>query len=159
MPDWNEIKKQYIKGGVTYSQLSKKFNVGLSALKQQAAKGKWTLLRDKANEITDLKTIEKVAKENSKYGEKLYKVADLLLDKLQTVINDNSYLNPQNIRHYTAALRDLKDIGHIKSAADIREQEARIARLQKEVDNNAESVNSVVQVEFTGGDNVEELSE
>lgn len=159
MPDWNEIKKEYIKGGTTYARLSEKHKVGLSALKQRAVKEKWTDLRDRAAEITNQKTIEKIAKENSKYGAKLYQVADILLDKLKSVIENNAFLTPQNIRHYTAALRDLKDIKNIRSTSDIREQEARIAKMEHDVSSGKEQADSVVIVEFTGGENVEELSE
>jgi len=39
----------------------------------------------------------------------------------------------QEIRHLTSALKDLREIKGQKSEADMREQEARIAKLEREV--------------------------
>ena len=40
-------------------------------------------------------------------------------------------LNSQSMKHLSGVLKDIKDIHMIKSEADLREQEARIAHLER----------------------------
>ena len=42
--------------------------------------------------------------------------------------------NTQALKHITSALKDIKDIQMIKSDADLREQEARIANLRRQAE-------------------------
>ena len=43
-------------------------------------------------------------------------------------------MDSQTIKHFTSALKDLRDIKGVKSDADMREQEARIANLRKQAE-------------------------
>ena len=47
-------------------------------------------------------------------------------------------IDSQSLKHFTSALKDLKDIKGIKSDIDLREQEARIAKLQKDAQEEAQ---------------------
>ena len=48
-------------------------------------------------------------------------------------------------RDITGAIKDLEDILHVKSAADLQEQEARIAKLRREAEGDTtESVKIVI---------------
>ncbi len=57
-------------------------------------------------------------------------------------------LKPRDI---TGAIKDIEDILHIKSEADMREQEARIKNLQKQVDED--SVDRKITVHIEGNAN------
>ncbi len=45
-------------------------------------------------------------------------------------------IDSQSLKHYTSALKDLKDIKGVKSDIDLREQEARINKLIKDAESN-----------------------
>ena len=68
-------------------------------------------------------------------------VADKLLTKIERAVDalEDDALETQQFRQIAASLKDIKDIQMIRSDADMREQEARIANLQKQAnkDDNA----------------------
>ena len=61
-------------------------------------------------------------------------VADRLLAKIEAIVDaeDAQTMTPKDIRALTAAVGDLKEIMDIRSKADAREQEARIANLERQ---------------------------
>jgi hypothetical protein len=63
-------------------------------------------------------------------------VADKLLNKISEIVEVfpiESVASTQALKHLTSALKDLREIKGIKSDADMREQEARIRNLEKQV--------------------------
>jgi hypothetical protein len=60
-------------------------------------------------------------------------VAAKLLGKISELM-DTVPLDTQSMKHLTSALKDLKDIKGFKSDADMREQEARIRNLERQVE-------------------------
>ena len=60
------------------------------------------------------------------------------------------YDDPDSIKKLTSAIKDLKDIKGIKSDADIREQEARIKKLQREAERDNDAT-SDIEVVFKAG--------
>ncbi len=146
MADWNKLKKEYVKGGVSYRQLCEKYNVPFGTLSKVASKENWAALRKKAGEETDTKLVDAVSEQNAKYGKEIYAVADLLLEKLKQAVECTGLLSAQSMRQYTAALRDLKDIKNIRSEADMNEQRARIDKLRKEIDKEDKTGNDGVNV-------------
>ena len=65
---------------------------------------------------------------------KINDVADLLLEKINTTLEMMDVVDSQSIKHFTSALKDIKDIKGIKSDIDLKEQNARIAKLQKDAE-------------------------
>ena len=128
--DWKRIKAEYIAGGTSYRKLAEKYKVSFSTLRKVAAKEQWTDLRNKAGAKTDTKIIESISDKDAKKAVNIIDVADKLLSKIEElaeIVGD-----ADSIKKLTSAIKDLKDIKGIKSDADMREQEARIAKLQKE---------------------------
>lgn len=132
MPDWKAIKAEYIRGGTSYRKLCDKYGVSFSSLRGIAGKEKWTELREQAQHRADTKLVEKVSNEATGKNTKIIDVADKLLDKLNQVLDSMGELNTRSLKDITSALKDLKDIKGFKSAIDLKEQEARIAKLEKE---------------------------
>ncbi len=60
-------------------------------------------------------------------------VANKLLVKISEIM-DEIPLDTQSMKHLTSALKDLKEIKGFKSDADMREQEARIRNLERQVE-------------------------
>jgi hypothetical protein len=69
---------------------------------------------------------------------RLLTVADKLLDKIENTVNTmtdaEAAIDKGTFRSLTSALKDIKDIQGLKPDADVREQEARIAKLRREAD-------------------------
>lgn len=143
MPDWKAIKAEYIRGGTSYRKLCSKYGVSFSSLRAIAGKEKWTELREQAQHKSDIKLVEKVSDESSGKNTKIIDVADKLLDKLNQVLDSMSELNTRSLKDITSALKDLKDIKGYKSAIDLKEQEARIAKLEKEAQAESKEDNEI----------------
>lgn len=132
--DWQTIKAEYVAGGTSYRKLAAKYDVPFSTLKRVAAKEKWCELRERAKAKADTKIINAVSDAAAKKESKVIKAADKLLDKLIETIDTLPAIDSQSLKHFTSALKDLRDIKGVKSDADMREQEARIANLQKQAE-------------------------
>lgn len=146
--DWNAIKAEYIAGGTSYRKLAEKYGVSKTTLERKAKAEKWIELRGQAEDRVETNILNQVTKTKTKNAIKLESVADKALEKiweLLEVANDT-----QSIKHITSALRDIKEVKGIKSAADMREQNARIAKLQAEVNRDDNTVKEI-EVTFSAG--------
>ena len=130
--DWNKIKAEYIAGGTSYRKLAAKYDVPFSNLKNIAIKEQWTHLREQAKNRTTTKLVENIGKQNAKIDDKYYKLVDMLLDKAEELILTTPIWQPTGLKELATTMKYLKECKGVKSEADIREQEARIAKLQKE---------------------------
>lgn len=147
--DFNRIKSEYIAGGTSYKKLSEKYGVSISAIKRAAKREGWVELRDRARAKADAKLTSSIGAQNANTAKKLNDVADKLLDKMSNILDRFETLDSQTIKHFTSALKDIKDIKGIKSAADVREQKARIKKLERECDSEALGT---VKIVFEGED-------
>lgn len=148
--DWKKIKAEYIAGGTSYRKLAKKYDVSLTTLQRYATKEKWTDLRQQAEVKTDAKIVDSVSKKQAAKADKIIDVADMLLDKI-TELAAMGVTDTQGLKHLTSALKDLKEIKGFKSDADMREQEARIAKLVKEATATDDTTNEIA-ITIEGGD-------
>lgn len=147
--DWNVIKAEYIAGGTSYRTLAKKYNVSATTLTRLAIKEKWVELRQQAESKAEAKMVEVVSKTKSKTNIKINEVADKLIEKMNATIDKLDVIDGQTLKHFTSALKDLKDITGHKSDLDVREQEARIAKLQKDAEK--EEKDNEIEVVIGGG--------
>lgn len=131
MANWKKIKAEYIAGGTSYRKLAEKYGVSFSTLRKVAAKEQWTDLRNKAGAKRDTKIIDSVSQKEAKKATDITDVADKLLGKILE-ITEGGVLDPDSIKKLTSAIKDIKDIKGVKSEADMREQTARIKKLQRE---------------------------
>ena len=136
--DWKSIRLEYIAGEISYRKLAEKHGVSFSTLKEVARREKWTDLRKSAQHKADTKFAEKIGEKQAVRSAKIMDVADKLLDKISETIDSMDVVDSQSLKHFTSALKDLKDIKGIKSDIDLREQEARISKLQKEAQEEKE---------------------
>ena len=148
--DWKRIKAEYIAGGTSYRKLAEKYGVSFSTLRKVAAKEKWTDLRNKAGAKADTKIIDTVSDKEADKATKINDVADKLLDKISTMID--KVHDTQGIKHISSALKDIKEVKGFKTDADMREQEARIKKLQKEADATDDIGVTEIEVTFKAGE-------
>ncbi|MBR2478926.1 MAG: hypothetical protein IKB47_00795 [Clostridia bacterium] len=130
--DWNKIKAEYIAGGTSYRKLAAKYGVPFSNLKNIAIKEQWTQLREQAKNRTTTKLIENIGKQNAKIDDTYFRLVDKLMQKAEELIDNTPVWQPTNLKEMATTMKYLKECKGVKSEADIREQEARIAKLQRE---------------------------
>lgn len=135
--DWNAIRQDYITDeSSSYRKLAQKYGIAYTSIGERARKEGWAEQREQYLSKTLSKTIDAIGKEQAKRASRVVTVADKLLDKIEKVIDsydgEGLIANTQALKHITGALKDIKDIQMIKSESDLREQEARIKKLEME---------------------------
>ena len=145
---WQKIKAEYAAGGISLRKLSEKYGVSFSTIQKKSMEEKWGELRKKSRRKTEEKIIDTVSSKEAEKATDIIDVADKLLGKIYEMLDTDAPYNTQNIKNLTSALKDLKEIKGFKSEADMREQEARIAKLQKEAQ---EEDNSLTEIKVTFG--------
>jgi hypothetical protein len=145
--NWSELKSEYISTDISYKKLCAKHDVPFHKLRKVAEREKWADLKAQARHKESMKIVEKVAKQGADHTLKLYSVADKLLQKIENTLDEMDVLDSQSIKHFTSALKDIKDIKGIKSDLDLKEQEARIEKLRKDAMTEEEDSEIVVTME------------
>jgi hypothetical protein len=147
--DYSKLKKEYLRGNISYRELAKKYGVPFGTLRKVAAKEQWTQLRTQARAKADTKMIESISDKEAQRAVDIVDVADKLLGKISELM-DTVPLDTQSMKHLTSALKDLKDIKGYKSAKDLEEQEARIKKLQRDAEKDDDATNEV-EIVFNAG--------
>lgn len=134
MADWSKIKTEYITTDTSYRKLAEKYGINKDTIYAKAKKEGWP---DKRRQFVDRTQTKMLAVEETRTVDratKLLDVSDLLLMKVRQLLesDDKIALDTQGMRHISGVLKDLKEIQMVRSEADLREQEARIAKLQRE---------------------------
>lgn len=152
--DWNKIKAEYIAGGTSYRKLAEKYGVTLAALRGIAEREKWVDLKAQAQHKTNTKLVNCVSDKNAKIDDKYFRLVDMLMDKAENLIVTTPIWQPQMLKDLATTMKYLKECKGVKSEADMREQEARIAKLQKE----AQEETKDNEIRIIIGDDAEEYS-
>ena len=153
MADWQKIKTEYITTDTSYRELSQKYGVHYTNIAKRAKKEDWQQQRQQQANTTQTKMIQAVERRKVDRAAKLLDVSDLLLQKVRERVEalDAIELGSQELRHLSATIKDIKEIQMIRSDADLREQEARIRNLEKQVEHNEDTGREIV-VRIEGSD-------
>lgn len=154
MVDWKKIKTEYITTNTSYRKLAKKYDIPFNTIQCRAKKEKWVELRKQHQDNIVSKSVEKAEENAIDYKSDLYDLAYEVATQLKDMMNENTIsdlvamgIKPRDI---TGAIKDLEDALHIKSISDIKEQEARIAKLRKETEEEKKDTS----INITFGDEV-----
>lgn len=153
--DWKRIKAEYIAGGTSYRKLAEKYNVPFGTLRRVAEREGWTQKRTQVAQKVDTKMVETISNKNAEIDDKYFRLVDKLLDKAEATIDDVDKWHPTLLKEMATTMKYLKECKGIKSDADMREQEARIAKLRKEAQEDTPE-DREVNVTFIG--DIEEYS-
>ena len=153
MADWQAIKTEYITTDTSYRKLAQKYGVSTTQICNVGRDEKWVEQREQYLNKTTAKTIEKISQQEANRAARIHRVADKLLNKIESMVDADDPLDTKGLRALTAAVKDLKEIQSIKSALDEQEQRARIANLQKMADKESDN-KEPIQV-IIGGDLME----
>jgi hypothetical protein len=153
MADWQKIKTEYITTDTSYRKLGEKYDVGYSVIGEKARLEGWVEQREQFRNKTLTNTVDAISDKQVDRAANLISVADQLLTKVKSLLESKPELLiiPQNMKHISGVLKDIKEIQMIRSDADMREQEARIANLRKQAEKE-ENQNRDVTVTIEGGD-------
>ena len=176
MADWQKIKTEYITTDISLRKLAQKYGVRYATVQDRSKKEGWITLRDQHRTSTVSKAMTKVSNKQADKLARIEGITDKLLMKLEQAVEEldleiikkktkledeglevttevmeareGGIVDRAGLRHLTAALKDLKEIQMLKSELDRKEQEARIAKLQKEAE--GEDDDNEIQVVITG---------
>ena len=152
MADWKKIKTEYITTDTSYRKLAQKHGVHYNAIANRAKQEGWISQRNQYCDKTMINTLDAISEKQVDRAANLISVADQLLAKVKSLLETDAEVlsDTQSMKHISGVLKDIKEIQMIRSDADLREQEARIRKLQKEAEQ--EEVNKDVTITIAGGD-------
>ena len=153
MADWQKIKTEYITTNTSYRKLSEKYGIHYKTIADKGKDEGWKELRSQHTHKTLTKTLDAISTKQVDRASRLISVADKLLDKVEDLVEGYPELvmAPQNLKHISGVLKDIKEIQMIKSEKDLEEQDARIAKLRKEAEKEEDQSKDVTIV-IEGGD-------
>jgi hypothetical protein len=148
--DWAKIRTEYIKTGLAYRKLAAKHNISFNTLKNRAIKEKWVELRKQKENKTTTKTIESLSDKESEQAISIQSAADLILKRTSELLNSAPVTTLESLKTAASTLKILKEVMDVKGDADMREQEARIAKLQRDAEKEDDTITQV-DVVFAAG--------
>lgn len=151
MLDWNQLREEYIADESTsYRKLAEKYGVSVDAIYKRSKKENWKEQRKQLKEKTITKSIENISKNRAAAVGKYDKMVGKIAGKLEKAIEAVDPKDTTAIRRLTASLCDLRELLGVKSDADSREQEARIANLRKQADKEDDTAQEI-EITFAAG--------
>ena len=153
MADWTKIKTEYITTQTSYRALEQKYGINYRVIADRGKKEGWSQLRSQHQDRTLTRAVNKICEKKADRAAHLSDVAEKLLEKVEALLETDCDLplDTQAMKHISGVLKDIKDIQMVKSEADLREQEARIAKLRKEAEREDNGPNKVV-IQIEGGE-------
>lgn len=161
-PDWEAVRRAYGQGE-SLGSLSRRWSIPESTLRGRAQREGWkkmernhenaqkccvqkgepnlermrrvdtladAMLTCLERAVEELDTVTRTVKERVKREDGV----DMTTDYTQTLDGEKGTVDRGGLKQLTGVLKDLKDVLMLRSDADSREQEMRIARLQRDLD-------------------------
>ena len=160
MANWQKIKTEYITTDTSYRKLGEKYGIHYKVISDKGKAENWVELRSQHRDKTLTNALDAISKKKVNREARIQEVADQLLDATESlikksIIDGTSTLCSQSLKHLSGVLKDIKDIHMIRSEADMREQEAKIAVLRKQAEKEDDGKEVVVEmteevVEYSG---------
>lgn len=145
--DWAKIEAEYITTDTSYRKLADKYNVDQATIARKAKKEDWVSKRQQHISTTQAKVLAADAQQKVDRASRLKNVADKLLDRVEDIVEYDQHLTASAIKNLSYALKNIKEAQIIRTAEDIEEQQARIAKLKKEVQDDDKSKTITVTLE------------
>ena len=146
---WQDIKKEYITTNISYRALEKKYGINYKVIADKGKAEGWKELRSQHTHNTLTKILEDDIEQKVSSATRLETVADKVLDIIEAHIEalDPLEVDTQSLKHISGVLKDIKEVK--KNRKDLEEQDARIAKLRKEAEQ--EDTNTEVVITFGSG--------
>ena len=148
MADWEKIKGEYLTNTeVSIRDLAQKYGVHYTTIGKKASKEGWQELRQQQTNTTLTKILTADTNKKVERVNRLMTVADKLLNKVELAVDQEGPISAGAIKNLSDALKNIRETQMIRSEQDIREQEARIAKLQKEAQQEEKSHDVTITIE------------
>lgn len=158
--NWAEIKAEYLTTDTSYRDLAQKYGVNTTTIAKKAGKEGWVEQRQQQANRTLSKTLTAISNREASRASRLSDVAGRLLDKVERLMDmddrlqeasdgESIALGAKEMKSIAGVLKDIKDVQMIRSDIDLREQEARIKKLEREAESD-DGGDVVIRIE--GGD-------
>ena len=168
MPDWQSMRKDYA-DGCTPTDLEKFYGVPRGTIQYHIRRDGWTrkikespkqepqsrqVRMERVAALADdlLSCLERAVKELDTVTESVREKAkkedggEVVTDYQRLLPQEKGIIDRGGLKQLTGVLKDLKEVLVLRSDADTREQEARIAKLQREL-SQQEAQSLTVQLE------------
>ena len=132
MADWQAIKTEYITTDVSYRKLAEKYGLDQATIARKAKKEDWVSKRQRHVTETQAKVLTADQEQKVDRVARLKTVADKLLDKVEQIVDQEGFISAGAIKNLSDALKNIRDAQMLRTERDDREQDARIAKIQKE---------------------------
>lgn len=147
MADWKAMKTEYITQGTSYRALSKKYGVNATTIAGRGKAEGWVALREqKANE-TQARIVDAMEDKKVQRARRMQSVADKVMDRVEGMLDGEEPITAKELKSLCAALRDIKELQMLRSSLDEKEQEAKIALLQRQAEKGMADGDIVVTLE------------
>lgn len=152
--DWNVIKAEYIAGGTTYEELAEKYGVSISTLKKKATREHWVELRNQTGTEMEQKMSDAISDQQSEAVVSAVQLIDQASISIlkQIATEATKGLSTYQMDVYSRAIKTLRGVLGIKSDADSREQEARIASLNRQAEKGDKTDTTINIIMGDGGE-------
>lgn len=141
---WKQIKAEYIAGGTTHRKLCEKYGVSRTTLQRKAKAEDWLGLRRQAEAKAESKIVNAVSDESAKIDETYFRCVNKLMGKVEELIENTPVWQVNSLKEMATTLKYLKECKGLKSDLDIKEQKARIKKLEKELEVDGNNPGEVV---------------
>lgn len=153
MADWQKIKTEYITTDTSYRKLASKYGITYTIIGKRAKKEGWPEEKQRWIDDTTTKILDAVGDEHAaSTAKKICEVADKILSKIEEMVDsiELSDMSARTLQALTAAVKNIKEIKGVRSQLDVDEQEARIANLRKQAQNDDDT--GEIEVVFDAGE-------
>ena len=150
MADWQKIKTEYITTDTSYRKLADKYGIDQATVSRKAKKEDWVSKRQHHLSETQAKIINADIEKKVDRASRLMTVADKLLEKVEQWVAMDEPITANSIKYLSDAIKNIKEVQMIRTAEDVEEQRARIAKLQKEAEKEERNDNTIV-IQFAEG--------
>lgn len=161
--DWNRVRREYVSGSKSLRTLADEYSCSQSTLRKRAANEKWTEQRNDYRAKVEQKYMDMSVEQEVKRVERLHRLADDLMDKLDQAIKelnemcsvehqDGEYkvvrvpgvaVDRAGAKQISSSLKDVKDLLNVRDDLDRQEQQARIEHLKSQSDSVTAGVSEV----------------
>jgi hypothetical protein len=156
--DWHAIRAEYVTSNVSLGDLCEKYHVSKSPMYRRSSRENWVEERQryeqKKAESYAKQATKQAVKQETDYRQKFYDLGALILGQIEDMCKTHTVKELADMkirpRDITGAVRDLEEVMHIRTEADLQEQKARIENLKRQADQG--SRDETVIVRFADGD-------
>ncbi len=150
MADWQNIKTEYITTKTSFRKLADKHGLNKDTIWKKAKDEGWEDLRRQHIDSTQTKILDADTELKVDRAVRLNTVADKLLEKVEQWVEMGEPISATAIKNLSDAIKNIKEVQMIRTAEDIEEQKARIAKLRKEAEQE-DQANKEIKVTMDGG--------